>query len=60
MHLPQMRNTVQRCLEFRSDVTGGMSGLLFLLAFPLGGAAAYFLWRGARSGQTLVTNTVQR
>jgi hypothetical protein len=37
-----VRNTVQRCLEFRSYVTGGMSGLLILVAFPLFGAAAYF------------------
>ena len=37
-----MRNRVQGCLEFRSYVTGSMSGLLILLAFPLFGAAAYF------------------
>jgi hypothetical protein len=37
-----MRNTVQHCLEFRSYVTGGMSGLLILVAFALGAAAVGF------------------
>ena len=42
MHLPQMRNIVQRCLEFRSYVMGGMGGLLILVALLLFGGAAYF------------------